>query len=149
MIKAHSEFIDDNPNFKYYPMLIKKATFGNNALPLIIMNNSNIKVCIPKEIAIGTSEDIDNDHYRINEITLTAKSDDKPVKSLGSSTQKKPPVNAQIDHASVITYNNDNTPQHSSTKSKDAKQLPNPLTSSNVITSPAEITDTSFSQANR
>ena len=49
MIKAHSAFIDNNPNLKYYPTLINKATLQNNALPSIITNNSDNIVFIPKK----------------------------------------------------------------------------------------------------
>ena len=74
MIKAYSEFTDNNPNFKYYPTLINKDTLHNNALPLIIINNLNNKVCIPKNLPIGTSELISDDSYF--SMPLTARPND-------------------------------------------------------------------------
>ena len=59
MTKAQPAFIDNNP--KCYSVLTKKATLQNNTLPLMITNNSDNKVCIPKDIRIGISELIDND----------------------------------------------------------------------------------------
>ena len=50
-------------------MPINKATLHNNVLPLIIINYSQNKVCIPKDITVGTSDLIDNDSHSINEIT--------------------------------------------------------------------------------
>ena len=74
MIKGHSAFIYSNPNVKCFSMLINIATLHNNTLPLIIMNNLDNKGCIPKDILMGTSEAMSNDHYNINEIALVAKS---------------------------------------------------------------------------
>ena len=48
MMKARPVFIDNNPNFKCYPTLINKDTLHNNALPSIITNISDNKVCIPR-----------------------------------------------------------------------------------------------------
>ena len=73
MIKAYSEFIDNNPISRYYPTLIDKATLHNNILPLIITRNSDNKLYIPKDITIGIFKEISSDHYNIIEITLTAK----------------------------------------------------------------------------
>ena len=51
MIKAHSEFIDNNLNLRCYPTLINNNTHNyTNALPLIITYNSGNKVCIPEDI---------------------------------------------------------------------------------------------------
>ena len=47
-------------------MLIDKATLHSSVLPLIISNNSDNKVCIHKDITIGTSEVNSNDSYSIN-----------------------------------------------------------------------------------
>ena len=76
MLKAHSAFIDNNLNLKCYHTLINKSTSNNNALPLIMTNNSETKVCLPKDMPIGTSEVNNNDNYSIIGITLTAKPDD-------------------------------------------------------------------------
>ena len=48
MIKALSAFIENNPNLICFPVLINKATLHNNALPLIITNIIDNKVCIPR-----------------------------------------------------------------------------------------------------
>ena len=69
----NSEYLDNNSNLTCYPILINKATLHNNALRLIITNNSDNKVCIPKAITIGTSELISNDSYRINELNSSAR----------------------------------------------------------------------------
>ena len=57
-------------------MLINNATLHYNVLTLIISNNFDNKVCIPKVIAIGISEVISNGSYRINEVALTARDND-------------------------------------------------------------------------
>ena len=81
MIKVHSAFIDNNENLKCYSLLINKTTCHNNALHLVISNNSDNKVCIPKDMTIFTSEEISNGSYNTNEITLTARLNDKNTAS--------------------------------------------------------------------
>ena len=68
--------MDKNLNLKFNRALINKAKLNNNTLPLTIAKNSDHKICIPKDITIGTSEVISKDSYTINEITLTARSND-------------------------------------------------------------------------
>ena len=53
MLNARSAFIDNNPNLKCYPTLINKATLHTYALPLIINNTYENKVCISKYIRIS------------------------------------------------------------------------------------------------
>ena len=82
MIKVQSAFIDNNPNFSMLIHTHNKATLHSDTLPLT--KKSENKVCIPKDITIGTSEEITNGCYSINEITLTGKPNDiktdvKPV----------------------------------------------------------------------
>ena len=50
-----------------------ETTLQNNVLPLIILNNSDNNICIPKDIAFGHIRRISNDGYSINEIIITAK----------------------------------------------------------------------------
>ena len=53
-------------------MLINTGTLHNNTtLPLIITNSSDNEVCIPKEIGIGTSKEINSGSHNINEIALS------------------------------------------------------------------------------
>ena len=69
--------MDNNPNLKCYPSLIKNDTLLNNTtLPLVINSNLYNKVFISKETTIGTSEKISNDSYHINKITLSARLND-------------------------------------------------------------------------
>ena len=61
-----------------------------------------------------------------------------PVANL---TQKKCVINTCSDHPNAMSHNASNTLKHSNTmKGKDTKQLPNPITNSNIIASPVEIT---------
>ena len=96
MIKACSAFLDNNPNLNHYPTLINKATLHNNAVPLIITNNSDNKHCIPKDITISTSELIDSDSYSISEATLTARPNDIKTDTQTNPTQKTHTVNTPI-----------------------------------------------------
>ena len=71
LLTADSTFVDNNPNLKYYLMLMNSNTLHNNSiLPLILTNNSNCNICIPSNIMIGTSERITSNNYHINEITF-------------------------------------------------------------------------------
>ena len=59
LIIADIAFIGNNQNLKYYPTMINAQTLGNNTfIPLIITNYSDNKVCLFKNIAIGTYEEI-------------------------------------------------------------------------------------------
>ena len=72
--KANSAFIDNHPNVKFYTMLINNAILCNNTvLPLILTNYSDNTFCIPKDITIGTPEEIGCNWYNINEITITTR----------------------------------------------------------------------------
>ena len=141
MIKAYSEFIDNNTNLRYYPLLINNDTmYCNNAPLLIITNNSNNKVYIPKDIIICTSEEIMNDQYSINDIILTArpngiKTDTKPIKPTANFKQKNCNTNTILDFQSTIRLHSSHLKQSKAFKRKDIK-CPNPLARSNVITSP-------------
>ena len=144
MIESHPAFLDNNTNLKCIQWL-NKATLHNKTLPLIINQNSNNKVCIPKDITKGTSEEMSNDCYSINEIILIArpsdiKSDAKPVKSIANSTQKRCNINTIFDLSSVISHKENNTLKYLNIiKGKDVKQLPNPLSKTIVIILPAEV----------
>ena len=46
--------------------------YNNTTLSLIITNNLGNKIYIPKDTTIDAPEEISSDHYKINEITLTA-----------------------------------------------------------------------------
>ena len=70
IIKDQSELKDNDPNLKGFPGLIKNDTLQNNVVPLLISNNMNNKICIPKDIIVGCQE-FDNDKHIINEITET------------------------------------------------------------------------------
>ena len=54
---------------------MNKDSLNNNAITVIISIISDNKVCIPK-FTIGTSEVINNDSYKINQVTLTATDND-------------------------------------------------------------------------
>ena len=58
MIKATAAYTDTNSNLKCYPTIINKATIQNGVLSVIITNNSDNKVCIPKDITIETVESL-------------------------------------------------------------------------------------------
>ena len=125
MIKANSAFIHNNPNLKCYPIFVNKDTMHNNTSPLIISNNSDNKVCIPKDITIGTPEEMSNYHYSINEITLAAKSYD--IKTMPSLSQlqimykRHANISTSLDYPKVSSHKSDNT-------------LPlSPLTNSNTM----------------
>ena len=80
-------------------------------------NNSDNKVYIPKDIRIGTSEEISNEYNSRNEITLTAKPNDiqtdaKCIKSIANCKQKNHVTSAHLDHPSTIKHKgNNNLPQ--------------------------------------
>ena len=63
---------DKNPSLKFYPTLIIKDLLHKNAAALIIFNISDNKLCIPKDIIIGTLKVTSNDSYSIDEITIGA-----------------------------------------------------------------------------
>ena len=109
ILKASSAFIDNNPNVNCYCMLISKSTLHENTLTSIITNNSDNKVCIPKEIKTGTSEGIKNDRYRINDITFTARDNDLKIDAQTFLTQKA---------STVYTHIKDNTLRQSKTFTK-------------------------------
>ena len=109
---------------------------------LIITSNSDNKVCIPKDITIGTSEEISSDCYNINELTLTAringiKIDEttrtKSFKLIANPIQKNTDIHSCIDHLSIINQKDDNILSLSlfrysnAIKRKDNYQIPNPL----------------------
>ena len=74
MIKANSVIIDNDPNLKCYYTMINTETLHNNTpMTLIITKNSSNKVCIPKDVTIGMSEEINSTFYSTNETTLISK----------------------------------------------------------------------------
>ena len=73
VIKAHSAFADNKTILKCYLTPINKYILHNNVLPLIIINKSDNKVHIHRDITTDKFGVISNDSYCINEITLTAR----------------------------------------------------------------------------
>ena len=54
------------------PYKVNTQTLHKNiTIPVVITNNSDNKVCIPINITIETSEEVNSKCYNINEITLT------------------------------------------------------------------------------
>ena len=76
LLTVDSTFIHNNQNLKCHLTLINSNNVCiNSNLPLILTNHSDHKICIPCNIAIGTSETINNLNYNINEITFHTTSD--------------------------------------------------------------------------
>ena len=56
-------FIDSNPLLKYYLTMVKTQTLQKQtSVHLIISNNSDNKICIPKNTSLGSCKAVNSNH---------------------------------------------------------------------------------------